>query len=141
MASWTDGLITVPRPRDEMRRFVERYRESGGEGKPLFLQVPMCWAKTEAEAERLAFEGWRSASVGSAGFNADTTLPEYFDEAAAYMRPSDIRDTVRVSADLEQHREWLAQDRALGFDRVYLHQVGGHQDDLIDVIPALQKPA
>jgi coenzyme F420-dependent glucose-6-phosphate dehydrogenase len=141
MASWTDGLITVPGPREQMRRFVDRYRESGGEGKPLFLQVPICWARTEEEAERLAFEGWRSASVGSAGFKADTTMPEYFDEAAGYMRPSDIRSTVRVSGDLEQHREWLAQDRELGFDRVYLHQVGGGQNDVIEVIPALEKQA
>jgi coenzyme F420-dependent glucose-6-phosphate dehydrogenase len=108
---------------------------------PWGLQVPMCWARTEEEAERLAFEGWRTASVGSAAFKADTTMPEYFDDAAAYMRPRDIRASVRVSADLEQHREWLAQDRELGFDRVYLHQVGGKQDALIEVLPALQKPA
>jgi coenzyme F420-dependent glucose-6-phosphate dehydrogenase len=134
MATWTDGLITVPRPRQEMRRFVSRYRESGGEGKPLFLQVPMCLAPTEQEAERLAFEGWRGASVGSAAFKADITMPEFFDDAAAGLPPHVIRSTVRVSASLEQHREWLAQDRELGFDRVYLHQVGGNQDDILDLI-------
>lgn len=132
MASWVDGLITVPRSEEETKRFVDRFRNNGGETKPLFLQVPMSWAATEKEAEELAHRGWRAAVVGSAGFRADTARPEYFDEAAAHMRPPDIRRSVRVSASLQQHRDWCERDGELGFDRVYLHHVGPDQAAFID---------
>jgi coenzyme F420-dependent glucose-6-phosphate dehydrogenase len=131
MAPWVDGLITVPRPFEKMREFVERFREQGGEHKPLFLQAPISWASTEAEAERIAYLGWRAAAAGSAAFKTDTTLPEYFDEAAAHWPPERIREAVRVSASIERHREWLARDRELGFDRVYLHHVGRAQEDFL----------
>jgi coenzyme F420-dependent glucose-6-phosphate dehydrogenase len=40
---------------------------------------------------------------------------------------------VRISADLQQHLAWLHDDdRQLGFDRVYLHDVGMNQDEFID---------
>jgi coenzyme F420-dependent glucose-6-phosphate dehydrogenase len=137
MAGWVDGLITVPRPEQEMRRFVERFRENGGAGKPLYLQVPMSWAPTEAEAEEIAFVGWRAAVVGSAAFKADTTLPEHFDDAAGHMRREDIRRSVRVSASLQQHLDWCARDHQMGFDRVYLHHVGPDQPAFIEAFAAM----
>ena len=134
MANWVDGLITVPRPEEETRRFVDRFRESGGEGKPLFLQVPMSWATTEDEAENIAYHGWRAAVVGGARFKEDTALPEYFDDAARDMPPAAIRQSVRVSASLQQHLDWCARDGELGFDRVYLHHVGAEQTAFIDAL-------
>jgi hypothetical protein len=49
------------------------------------------------------------------------------------VRPEDLRAAVRISADLVQHRAWLEADRALGFDAVYLHEVGTNQERFIDV--------
>jgi hypothetical protein len=54
-----------------------------------------------------------------------------------------VRVPVRVSADLAQHREWLAEYADLGFDDVYLHHVGQEQAAFIDtfgteVLPTLR---
>ena len=140
MASWVDGLITVPRSEEETKRFVDRFRESGGEGKPLLLQVPMSWAATEEEAEEIGHHGWRAAVVGSSGFKADTALPEYFDDAANHMRRADIRQAVRVSASLQQHWDWCQRDGELGFNRVYLHNVGTDQASFLDAVAGAWGP-
>jgi hypothetical protein len=71
-------------------------------------------------------------------------LPEQFEAAARYVTPEDVCSAVLVSADLGRHTAWLATYAELGFDRIYLHEVGRaeHQRPFIDafgakVIPAL----
>jgi hypothetical protein len=113
------------------REVVERFRRGGGAGKPMYLQACVSFAPTEDEAERLAFEGWRNHVVGTPEFKADVTAPEFFDAAGRFVRPSDVREVVRVSADPGQHAAWLEADRALGFDRVYVHHVGRDQERFV----------
>ena len=132
MAPWVDGLITVPRTEAETRRFIDRFRSAGGENKPLLLQAPLSWAASDAAAEEQAFRGWRAAVVGDSDFKADTWLPEQFDRAASDLRPEDLHRHVRISASLNQHRDWCERDLELGFDRVYLHPVGEHPTAFID---------
>src|SRR4051794_37897999 len=53
-----DGLICVG-PNQEAR---ETYEKAGGRG-PRFGQMHVCWAPTEAEARRTAFEWWPNAGL------------------------------------------------------------------------------
>jgi coenzyme F420-dependent glucose-6-phosphate dehydrogenase len=51
---------------------------------------------------------------------------------------------VRISADPRQHVDWLQQDAALGFEQVYVHNVGRNQLEFIDaygrdVLPRLSR--
>lgn len=41
------------------------------EGKPMYLQSPIAFAATEADAEAAAHEGWRTNVIGSSEFKAD----------------------------------------------------------------------
>ena len=36
---WADGLVTINQPREQLERVLDAFREGGGEGKPVFLQV------------------------------------------------------------------------------------------------------
>jgi hypothetical protein len=74
----------------------------------------------------------------------ELALPEEFDAAARFVTPEDVRSAVLVSADLGRHTAWLGEYLDLGFDRIYLHEVGQaeHQQPFIDafgtkVIPEL----
>ncbi len=140
VAAWADGLVTVNQPHDVLRDVVSAYREAGGRG-PLALQVHLSWAPTEAEALALAHDQWAANSIGPA-VAWDTEMPEAFDAMAAQLPPEAVRGPVRVSADLGQHREWLQEYAALGFDDIYLHHVGQDLGGFIDtfgesVLPAL----
>ena len=50
VGGWADGLLTVSGKPEQVRRVVEAFRRGGGECKPLFMQVGLNWACTEAEA-------------------------------------------------------------------------------------------
>jgi probable non-F420 flavinoid oxidoreductase len=136
VAGWADGLITVNQPEPQLQRVVEAFRSHGGEGKPMFLQAHVAFAETDAEALRIAHQNWRAGAL-SGSLLWDVVLPEELDAAAKYVRPEDVRASVRVSASLEEHREWIARDRALGFERIYLHEVGPDQHRFVDAFSKL----
>ena len=117
------------------------FREHGGEGKPVALQVHLSWAETEEEALRIAHDQWRT-NVFPPPLCWDLATVEEFDIAASHVRPEDLRGPVLISADLAQHAAWIAELAALGFDAIYLHHVGQEQRRFIEafgdhVLPAL----
>ena len=121
VGEWADGLITVAAPSETMREVVDAFRETGG-GKPMFLQVPLSFAPTDDEALRLAMDQWRHGLVGPQKL-ADLRTPEEFDLETAVALPEDVASAVRISSDIARHAAWLHEDAALGFDRIYLHNV------------------
>ena len=50
VGGWADGLVTVNQPHDRLRAVIDAFREGGGEGKPLYLQVHLSWAADEETA-------------------------------------------------------------------------------------------
>jgi coenzyme F420-dependent glucose-6-phosphate dehydrogenase len=140
VGSWADGLITVARPEAELQKVVQSFRRGGGAGKPMYLQSAICFEATEQAALEGAYEGWRTNAIPSPDFLADTRLPEHFDAAATFVRPEDVRSSVRVSADPRQHADWLESDSALGFERIYVHHVGKNQPRFIEAFSSKVLP-
>jgi probable non-F420 flavinoid oxidoreductase len=138
---WADGLITINQPRERLERLLAAFREHGGEGKPVAIQVHVSWAETEAEAQSIAYDQWRT-NVFAPPLCWDLATVEQFDIAATHVRPEDVAKSVLVSSDVAQHAAWIEEMVAMGFDAVYLHHVGQDQRRFIDVfgrqvIPAL----
>jgi probable non-F420 flavinoid oxidoreductase len=132
VGQWADGMVTVAGPRDSMREVVDAFRETGG-AKPMFLQVALSFARTDEEALAAALDQWRQVAVDQDKL-ADLASPEAFDRESADAQPTDIVTKVRVSSDVERQIAWLHEDAAMGFDRVYLHNVArDHQERFIDV--------
>jgi probable non-F420 flavinoid oxidoreductase len=128
---WADGLITVNQPPDTLRRVIGAFREAGGEGKPVYVQVHLSWAPDEATALAIAHGQW-SSNVFSSQLAWNLELPSQFDEAARLVRPDDVRGPVLVSSDLGVHRARLAELVELGADGLFLHHVGQEQEAFID---------
>jgi probable non-F420 flavinoid oxidoreductase len=141
VGGWADGLATIHRPSPTLERVVSAFREGGGEGKPMLLQVHVSWAPTEAEALAIAWDQWRT-NVFAPPVCWDLETVEHFDEAARYVRPEDVTGSVLVSSDLARHAQWIHEAAELGFDEICIHHVGQEQDAFIDafgrdVLPAL----
>ena len=131
VGEWADGLATVNQPRAKLEEMIAAFRSNGGEGKRLVLQVHLSWAATEAEAERLAHEQWRT-NVFPPPVCWDLEMVEDFDRLALEVTPEQVRETVLVSADPARHVAWLQDLAALGFDEINLHHVGQDLAAFID---------
>ena len=142
---WADGLITISAKREKMREVIGAFREGGGDGKPVHLQVKLSFADSEHDALDGAHQQWRT-NVLEGAVSEQLRQPAQFEAAAAHVRPEDMREAVRVSADAHQQAAWLHEDLELGVDQVYLHNVNRRQSGFIerfgkDVLPQLRSGA
>ncbi|MGN6513878.1 MAG: TIGR03885 family FMN-dependent LLM class oxidoreductase [Lysobacteraceae bacterium] len=140
-AGWADGLITISMPGDRLKKVIDAFRDGGGEGKPVHLQVKLSYDTSDAEALRGAFAQWKT-NILAAPVSEELRTPAQFAAAAEHVREEDMRAHVRISSDPGRHVGWLEGDLALGVDQVYLHNVNRAQARFIDdfgarVIPAL----
>jgi coenzyme F420-dependent glucose-6-phosphate dehydrogenase len=130
--SWADGLITINKPVDELHEMLAAFHRGGGAGKPVLLQIHVSIATDEATAKANAFDQWRSNAI-TAEQAATLRTPEEFDAATQNVTPEDVEQHVLISADPQQHAAWLAEFSAMGFEEIYVHNVGRNQAEFIDI--------
>ena len=143
VGGWADGLMTLGGPIEKVRTVVEAFREAGGEGKPVFVQHALSWARSEDNARRGAHEQWRFSALGGELLPALRT-PAEFEAAARFVTPNDVARGVRVSADLARHAAWLHEYAELGVDALYLFNVNRNQREFIEcfgeqVLPQMER--
>lgn len=140
MGTWADGMITITQDRKRMQEIVAAFRDNGGAAKPIYLQVVLSFAATHEEALSAAHDQWRQAALNQSAL-ADLDSPDAFDHATRNLNKEDVAGSVRVSADLRQHLDWLLQDAELGFNRLYLHNVHRDQRRFISGVAETILPA
>lgn len=129
--AWADGLITVSAPRQDQQRIIDAFRDGGGEGRPVVLQVKVSYAENAEEALRGAHQQWRT-NVLPGQLPHTLQTPDDFAAAGSLVRPEDLFDQVRISSDPGWHAAQLQADLDQGFDRLYLHNVNRDQKQFID---------
>jgi len=134
---FADGIITVGAPLEKIGglfdRFAEGAREAGKDldTMPKVLQLHLSWAQTDEQALGNAMTEWPNGGMKFP--KADIRSPFDFEQMAKLVRPEDFEGRMVISADPDVHREHIQRFVDLGFDRVYLHNVGRNQAEWIDV--------
>jgi probable non-F420 flavinoid oxidoreductase len=130
--SWVDGLITAGSSAEGLRKIIEAFREGGGGDKPIFLQAALALADTNEQALAAAHEQWRMAALKPSQL-ADLETPEQFEAATASTSPEELRSKLKISADPQFHIDWIGELLELGFERIFLHQVGRDRERFLDL--------
>ncbi len=134
---FADGIITVGAPLEKIEglfaKFAEGAREAGKDPDtmPKVLQLHMSWAATDEEA--LANALTECPNGGMKFPKADIRSPHDFAQMAKLVRPEDFEGRMVISSDPDEHRAYIQKFVDLGFDRVYLHNVGRNQAEWIEV--------
>ena len=143
-----DGLITVGAPLEKIsglfQKFDDGAREAGRdpEAMPKVLQLHLSWAETDEQALANAMHEWPNGGMKFP--KADIRSPFDFEQMAKLVRPEDFEGRMVISADPDVHRAEIQKYVDLGFDRIYLHNVGRNQREWIevfgrDVLPKLAR--
>jgi coenzyme F420-dependent glucose-6-phosphate dehydrogenase len=122
-----DGLVGTAPVADS----VERFRSGGGEGKPTYGQLHVCWAKSEEEAAQTALEWWPNGAISGSHF-LELPLPSHFEEATALVGRDDIVESVVCGPDPDRHVAAIREYEEAGYDHVYVHQIGPDQEGFFD---------
>ena len=98
---------------------------------PRLLQLHLSWAPTDEEALANAMTEWPNGGMKFP--KQDIRSPFDFEQMARLVRPEDFSGRMLISSDPELHRAQIQRYLDLGFDQVYLHNVGRNQTEWIDV--------
>ncbi|RCK70777.1 TIGR03557 family F420-dependent LLM class oxidoreductase [Desertihabitans brevis] len=132
-----DGMITVGAPLEKISGLFDKFAEGARSvGKdpdtmPKVLQLHLSWAPTDEEARQNALTEWPNGGMKFP--KADIRNPQDFAEMAKLVRIEDFEGRMIMSSDPDEHRAYIQRFVDLGFDRVYLHNVGRNQREWIDV--------
>ena len=142
-----DGIIT-PGAADEkirnlMGRFEKGAREAGKDptAMPRIIQLHISWAESDEAAVEQAVREWPNGGMNFP--KQDIRNPEDFEAMARLVRPENFKGRVLSSADTDVHREHIQHYIDMGFNEVYVHNVGRNQTEFIEafgreVIPWLR---
>ena len=142
VAGWADGLITIAHPMDELKEVIDAFRNNGGADKPIYLQMQLSYADTDEQALDNAHQQWRT-NIFDSPLLTELPTPSHFEAAAEFVAPDDMQGPVRCSSSPAQHLEWIGAYEELGFDAIFLHNVGRNQRQFIstfaeEVLPSLR---
>ncbi|MDQ4078987.1 MAG: TIGR03557 family F420-dependent LLM class oxidoreductase [Chloroflexota bacterium] len=135
-----DGLITTS-PDAEL---VKTFEEAGGIGKPRYGGLTVCWAESEEEARRTAYEWWPNAAItGELGQELPT--PTHFEQAAKMVTEQDVADAIVCGPDPKRHIQAIQKYVDAGINHIYIHQVGPNQEGFFqfyqrEVLPGFAGP-
>lgn len=142
--AWADGLITVDKEEKELKKVVAAFRDNGGAGKPVFVQVAFSYAASEQEALEAAYDQWRTNFFAPEVLN-DLSRPTQFDAIADYVTREELQQKMLITASPEQCIRKIQHCIDLGFDRVILHNVHRDQEMFIrdfqdKIFPHIRSP-
>lgn len=121
-----DGLISTT-PKKEL---VEKFAAAGGEGKPAYGQISVCYDRDEDRARQTAYEWWPTAAVPGS-LHADLPTPAHIEDAAGLATEEMVAEKILCSPSKAKHLDEIHKMAAAGFDHIYLHQIGPDQKGFI----------
>ena len=89
------------------------------------LQIHVSWAPSQEAAEQNALTEWPNGGMPFP--KQDIRNPEDFESMAKLVRIESFANRMLISADLEEHTAEIQRFVDMGFDEIYLHNVGRDQ--------------
>ncbi|HVV59617.1 MAG TPA: TIGR03557 family F420-dependent LLM class oxidoreductase [Gaiellaceae bacterium] len=117
-----DGLVNTS-PDKEV---VQAFERGGGKGKPRYGMLHVCVHEDEAEARRLAHELWPNIALGGE-LSREIKNPEDFQSAVEPITEDAVAEVVPCGNDPQKHLEQIERFADVGFDHVWVHQIGEDQ--------------
>ncbi|MBA2346548.1 MAG: TIGR03557 family F420-dependent LLM class oxidoreductase [Rubrobacter sp.] len=144
-----DGIITVGAADDKIEMLMQKFEEGAREADknpdemPRMIQLHVSYAPSQEEAEQQAVKEWPNGGMPFP--KADIRNPEDFAAMANQVTVENFKNRVLMSADPDEHLKHIQHYVDLGFDEVYVHNVGKNQEEFIQaygerVIPKLRWP-
>lgn len=132
-----DGLITSGAERERSATLVERFlagaRERGRDTArlPRIVQLHLSWAPTEEQAREQALKQWPMMALRIR--RGEIRSPFDMEQLVRSVTIEDLAAVMPISADPDVHRAWIQRYADMGYDRIYLHNVGENQMEWLEV--------
>lgn len=122
-----DGLIA----QSGEEEITNNFKKYGGEGKPCYGEATVCWAETDEEAKKQAYEIW-PIKANTVQLNADLPTPSHFEQLGEIVNEEIVTEKMVCSSDPQVFIDEIQTYQKAGFDHVCLNHVGKNQHEFIE---------
>lgn len=123
-----DALISTS-PGKEV---VDTFNAAGGEGKPVYGQITLCYDEDEERAKQTALDIWGYTVLGGQA-SQELSLPKHYQEAIEpFATPDLVAKSVVCGPDPAKYHEKIQEYLDAGFTHLYFHQVGQDQKSFFE---------
>jgi G6PDH family F420-dependent oxidoreductase len=134
-----DGYISTKPDADA----VQRFRKGGGGDKPCQAHFKACYAPTEEEAVRIAYEKWPTTGVPGE-LSQVLPSPRHFEQVSELVTEEHVRQSFALGPQARPQVEMFTKYFDAGFDEVYLANCGPYQREFFqlyerEVLPAMRR--
>ncbi|MFD7258248.1 TIGR03557 family F420-dependent LLM class oxidoreductase [Streptomyces sp. NPDC059874] len=132
-----DGLVTMGPDQEAIGRF----RDAGGEGKPVIGGLKVCWDEDREKAVDTAHRLWPTEQLPGE-LNQILPTPAHFEQASQLVTRRQVAEAVTCGDDVEEHVGAVRAYVDAGFEEVYVGQIGPDNEAFFaayrdKVLPAL----
>ncbi|KUG20041.1 MAG: TIGR03557 family F420-dependent LLM class oxidoreductase [Methanomicrobiaceae archaeon] len=133
-----DGLVNAGSNEDQA---IRTFRDAEDEGTPAYLEISVCYAETEKEAERIAFAQWPIAA-NTGELNRILSTPAHYEQLAMMVSQKDVAEKVVCGRDPERYIDEIHASASAGYDHITILNIGPYQHEFIEfcrdsILPAL----
>lgn len=143
MGGWTDGLLTVRKPKEELTKVIDRFRAGGGDGKPVAVQLQLSWGRSKEEARNAAWDQWCIAAA-SPDRLANLETAHEFDLETEAVSPEEMDDVIPLATTAQEVLDLIEDMTSCRVDEIYIHNVSRDQSAFLkfmasEVMPAINR--
>lgn len=133
-----DGLISLA-PKEKI---VQRFQEAGGQDKPTYGQITICWAQSEQEARETVHKIWPNSGLPGE-LTQELRTVTHFEQAVQVLSMEQTTENIVCGPNAQAHIDGIRKFIDAGYDYVYVHQIGPQQEEFMrfyqqEVLPELQ---
>jgi G6PDH family F420-dependent oxidoreductase len=118
-----DGFIGLAPEKD----VVKRFERAGGDEKPRYGQVTVCWAESEEEAHCIVSKIWPNSGL-KGEMTQELRTVAHFEQAVEMLSKEQRVEHIPCGPDPMVHVESIYKFVNAGYDHVYIHQIGPDQE-------------
>jgi G6PDH family F420-dependent oxidoreductase len=121
------------------RELLGAFQSAGGDGKPAYGKLNVCWADSEEEARRIAHKTWPTSGLPGE-LNQELPTPEHYEHVSQLVTEDLAAQRAICSTDPERFVQGIRGFAGAGYSHVLIHQYGPRQAEFIDFFSGEVRP-
>jgi G6PDH family F420-dependent oxidoreductase len=118
-----DGFIGLAPEAD----VIQQFEQAGGNEKPRYGQITICWAESEEDARCIVSKIWPNSGL-SGEMTQELRTVAHFEQAVKMLSKEQRVEHITCGPDPMVHLEGIYEFVNAGYDHVYIHQIGPDQE-------------
>ncbi len=126
---WTDGMITISKPVDQLKETIDAYKQNNPTGL-IAVKVQISYDPSYEKALESTWQQWKN-NIFSSSVLTNLSTAAQFDEIGKIVKKEDMIDHVIIGNKPQIFLDLIQEYKSLGVAKIFFHNVNVNQQQFI----------